>query len=43
MKFNGKNYVVTGASGGMGILLCDKLAQNGANLILCSNDEERLD
>lgn len=43
MNFSGKNVVITGASGGMGVLLCEKLAQSGANLALCSNDKERLD
>lgn len=42
VDFKGKNVVVTGASGGMGMLLCDRLAQSGANLALCSNDGERL-
>jgi len=39
----GQNVIVTGASGGMGILLCEKLAQSGANLALCSVDKEKLD
>lgn len=42
MNFSGKNVVITGASGGMGILLCEKLAEGGANLALCSNDAEKL-
>ena len=42
MNFSGKNVVITGASGGMGILLCEKLAEAGANLALCSNDAEKL-
>jgi NAD(P)-dependent dehydrogenase (short-subunit alcohol dehydrogenase family) len=43
MNFSGKNIVMTGASGGMGMLLCEKLAKEGANLALCSNDAERLE
>lgn len=42
MDFSGKNTVVTGASGGMGAILCERLAKSGANLALCSNDAERL-
>ncbi len=42
MNFSGKNVLITGASGGMGMLLCEKLAEGGANLALCSNDAERL-
>ena len=38
MNFNGKNIMITGASGGMGEILCEKLAKDGANLALCSND-----
>ena len=42
INYNGKNVVVTGASGGMGIILCKKLAEQGAKLSLCSNDEKGL-
>lgn len=42
MNFSGKNVLITGASGGMGMLLCEKLAEGGANLALCSNDAQRL-
>lgn len=42
VNYNGKNVIVTGASGGMGIVLCRKLAADGAKLSLCSNDEAGL-
>lgn len=38
INYSGKNVIVTGASGGMGIILCKKLAEQGAKLSLCSND-----
>ena len=31
----GKNVVITGASGGMGSILCERLAAKGANLAVC--------
>ena len=43
MNFENKTVVVSGASGGMGMVLVGKLAAAGANLVLCSNDKERLD
>jgi len=43
MSFKDKNIIITGASGGMGLVLCDRLAAQGAKLALCSNDKERLD
>lgn len=42
MNLKGKNALVTGASGGMGLILCEKLAQAGVNLALCSVDEKGL-
>ncbi|MBQ8230739.1 MAG: SDR family oxidoreductase [Lachnospiraceae bacterium] len=42
INYNGKNVIVTGASGGMGLILCKKLAEQGAKLSLCSNDEKAL-
>lgn len=42
MNFSGKNVIVTGASGGMGKLLCEKLAESGAKIAICSNDAEAL-
>lgn len=41
--FNGKTIVVSGASGGMGSILCERLAAKGAKLALCSVDKEGLD
>lgn len=38
MELKGKTVVVTGADGGMGRVLCDRLAKAGANLALCSID-----
>lgn len=42
MDLKGKNIVVTGASGGMGLVLCRELAKMGARLLICSNDEQLL-
>lgn len=42
VNYNGKNVIVTGASGGMGTLLCKQLAEQGAKLSLCSNQPEAL-
>lgn len=42
IDYRNKNVVVTGASGGMGIILCRKLAEQGAKLSLCSNSEKDL-
>ena len=43
VNYNGKNIIITGASGGMGRILCDRLAEMGAKLSICSNDEAVLD
>lgn len=43
MISKGKNAIVTGASGGMGQLLCRKFAEQGINLAICSIDEEALE
>lgn len=43
VNYNGKNVVITGASGGMGRILCDRLAEQGAKLSICSNDEAIMD
>ena len=43
VNYNGKNVLITGASGGMGVILCKQLAEQGAKLSLCSNDKDRLD
>jgi len=42
INYQGKNVIVTGASGGMGVILCRRLAEQGARLSLCSNDESGL-
>lgn len=42
VNYNGKNVIVTGASGGMGRILCRQLAAQGTRLSLCSNDEAAL-
>ena len=42
MDFKDKCYVVTGASGGMGTVLCTRLAEKGAKLAICSNDSDAL-
>ena len=43
IRYADKNVVVTGASGGMGKILCQRLAEQGAKLSLCSNCKEDLD
>ncbi|MBE7046165.1 MAG: SDR family NAD(P)-dependent oxidoreductase [Ruminococcaceae bacterium] len=39
VDMKGKHIVITGASGGMGSILTKRLADMGAKLSLCSNDE----
>ena len=34
INYNGKNVIVTGASGGMGMVLCRQIADMGAKLSL---------
>ena len=43
VNYNGKHVVITGASGGMGRVLCKALAEEGAKLSICSNDEAVMD
>lgn len=43
MNLKGKNAIVTGASGGMGLLLCDMMANAGVNLAICSVDKDGLE
>lgn len=43
MKLTGKTVVITGADGGMGIVICRSLAEEGANLALCSNNGAHLE
>ena len=42
IDYRGKHVVVTGASGGIGAILCKKLAEQGAKLSLCARDEAKL-
>lgn len=42
MRLTGKTVVITGADGGMGIVICRSLAEEGANLALCSVNGEHL-
>ena len=42
IDYKDKNVVVTGASGGMGVVLCKQLARQGARLSLCSDNPEKL-
>lgn len=42
INYHGKHVIVTGASGGMGLLLCKQLAEQGAKLSICSKDAEGL-
>lgn len=43
MITEGKIAIVTGASGGMGIILCEKLAEKGVKLALCSLESAALE
>lgn len=43
VNYNGKHVVITGASGGMGRVLCKSLAEEGAKLSICSNDPAVMD
>lgn len=43
INYNNKNVVITGASGGMGRILCKELANQGAKLSICSNNAEQLE
>lgn len=43
MKPNGKTFVLTGASGGIGMAIARRLAREGAGLVLQGRDEQRLD
>ena len=42
INYNGKHVIVTGASGGLGTVLCRILAEQGAKLSLCARDAKRL-
>ena len=43
INYNNKNVVITGASGGMGRILCRELIKQGAKLSICSNNAEQLE
>ena len=43
MNLTGKTVVITGADGGIGTVICKKLAEEGAKLALCSNNGEHLE
>lgn len=42
VNFNGKHVIVTGATGGIGQVLCKMLAKEGAKLSLCGRNENLL-
>lgn len=42
LELKGKHIVVTAASKGLGLAVAEKLAAEGANLLLCSRNEERI-
>ncbi|EPM80679.1 short chain dehydrogenase/reductase family oxidoreductase, partial [Pseudomonas syringae pv. actinidiae ICMP 18804] len=41
-RFSGKTVVITGACRGIGAGIAERFAQEGANLVLASNDLERV-
>ena len=41
-RFSGKTIVITGACRGIGAGIAERFAQEGANLVLASNDLERV-
>ena len=43
INYSNKNVVITGASGGMGRILCRELIKQGAKLSICSNNAEQLE
>ena len=43
MNLTGKTVVITGADGGIGTVICKKLAEEGAKLALCSNNGDHLE
>lgn len=42
INYQGKHVIVVGASGGMGTILCRRLAEQGAKLSLCARDAQKL-
>ena len=41
-EFQGKTAIVTGAASGMGLLCAQRLAENGANVVMVDVNEESL-
>ncbi len=41
-RFNGKTVIVTGAASGMGRGFAERFSQEGANVVLCDMDEDKL-
>lgn len=39
-EFQGKTAIITGAASGMGLLCAQRLAENGANVVMADADEE---
>ena len=42
LRLEGKNAIITGAGGGIGKAIAQKFLQEGANVLLCDIDEERM-
>src|SRR5258708_4133908 len=42
-EFNGLAALVTGAAGGIGLAIAERLAQGGARIVVCDRDEARLE
>jgi NAD(P)-dependent dehydrogenase (short-subunit alcohol dehydrogenase family) len=42
MKLKGKNAIITGASQGLGMSIAEEFSREGANILLCARDKERL-
>ena len=41
-RFNGKTVIVTGSASGMGRGFAERFSQEGANVVLCDMDEDKL-
>ncbi len=41
-RFNGKTVIVTGSASGMGRGFAERFSQEGANVVLCDQDEDKL-
>jgi len=42
MKLEGKHALITGASQGLGAAIAEQFAREGANIVMCARDSERL-